>query len=59
LNKKNEESWVQYVEKNQMGNTQLTEKFFIYKEQIVSLRIALQRHFNNCMTSIKNGLPEV
>lgn len=42
-----------------MGRMQLTDKFFSYKQHIVTLRETLQRHFNNCMQSIKNGLPEV
>lgn len=31
LNKKNEEEWVTYLETNQMGMIQLTDKFFAYK----------------------------
>ena len=59
LNKKNEEEWVTYVETNELGQLQLTDKFFAYKQEIVTLRTALNNHFNQCMTSIKNGLPEV
>jgi hypothetical protein len=59
LNKKNEEEWVTYLETNGMGMIQLTDKFFAYKQTIVTLRETLNRHFNTCMTSIANGLPEV
>jgi hypothetical protein len=59
LNKKNEEEWVSYLETNGMGVIQLTDKFFEYKQRIVTLRETLNRHFNTCMTSIQNGLPEV
>jgi predicted restriction endonuclease len=59
LNKKNEEEWVGYLETNGLGMIQLTDKFFAYKQNIVTLRETLNRHFNTCMTSIKNGLPEV
>ncbi len=59
LNKKNEEEWVDYLEANGMGMIQMTDKFFAYKQNIVTLRETLQRHFNTCMNSIKNGLPEV
>lgn len=31
LNKKNEEEWVKYLETNEMGMLQLTDKFFAYK----------------------------
>lgn len=48
-----------YVETNELGQLQLTEKFFAYKQQIVTLKNTLNKHFNTCMTSIKNGLPEV
>lgn len=59
LNKKNEEEWIDYLETNGLGIPQLTEKFFVYKQNIVTLRETLQRHFNTCISSIKNGLPEV
>ena len=59
LNKKNEEEWVTYIETNGLGILQLTDKFFTYKQNIVTLRETLNKHFNTCMTSIMKGLPEV
>lgn len=59
LVKKNEEDWLTYLETNGMGMMQLTDKFFAYKQNIVTLRETLNRHFNTCMTSIQQGLPEV
>jgi hypothetical protein len=59
LNKENEKEWVTYVKTNDKGMNQLADKFFAYKQTIVTLRETLNRHFNTCMTSIANGLPEV
>lgn len=59
LNKKNEEEWVVMLETNELGQLQMTDKFFAYKQQIVTIKETLNKHFNTCMTSIKNGLPEV
>ncbi len=41
LNKKNEEEWVDYLEANGMGMIQMTDKFFAYKQNIVTLRETL------------------
>lgn len=41
LNKKNEEEWVDYLETNGMGMVQLTDKFFVYKQNMVTLRETL------------------
>lgn len=35
------------------------ERFFKYKSNIVSLRSAVENHFNNTMREISNGLPSV
>lgn len=59
LNKKNEEPWVPYIETNPMGKLQLTDKFFAYKQNIVTLRETLEKHFNTCMNNIRKGLPDV
>ena len=35
------------------------EKFYKYKQEIITLREAAEKHLNSCISSIEAGLPEV
>ena len=59
LNKRNEEKFSDYIEKNHKGQPHFGEAFFKYKSQISELRQTVEHHFNSLMSSIENGLPEV
>ena len=37
----------------------LGEKFFKYKQEVNTLRIAVDNHFNRVITQIEAGLPDV
>ena len=59
LNRKNEENWVDKLEAEPGQPICMGHQFFAYKQEIVTLRETLQRHFNSVMLSIERGLPEV
>lgn len=59
LNRKNEENWINYLDNHNDVSFHLGERFFAYKQEIVTLRETLERHFNSIMASIEKGLPEV
>ena len=59
LNQKNEERFTDYLEKDYKGQTILGHAFFKYKQEMSTLRDTVERHINNLMSSIENGLPEV
>ena len=59
LNAKNEEDWIKYLDRDHEGRPYNGERFTKYKEEITTLREALERHFNTAMGSISAGLPEV
>ena len=59
LTKRTEENWLSYTDTDEDLNVTLCEKFFAYKQDLISLRSALENHFKNCLESIQNGLPEV
>ena len=59
LNARNEENWLNYLDNEGDYTYHLGERFFVFKQQIVTLRETLERHFNTIMLSIQNGLPEV
>lgn len=42
-----------------MGGALATPKFFEYKKNIIHSKTILENYFNSCMTSIRNGMPEV
>jgi hypothetical protein len=59
LNKRNEEDWQLYLEANEDGKLHIGEKFFRYKQDVNTLRDAVERHFSKVINQIEAGLPEV
>lgn len=59
LNRKNEETWVDKLDIDHMGAYIIGNRFNAFKQEMISLRETLERHFNTIMLSIQNGLPEV
>ena len=51
LTKRTEENWLSYTERDDDNNVRLGDKFQKYKEDLVTLRAALERHFNKCLVS--------
>ncbi len=54
-----EQNWLDNVEYDVSGKMFLAAKFFRYKEQVTTLRNAVEHHFNNVMREISNGLPSI
>ena len=46
LTKLSEEDWLKYIDKDFKGKCVLGERFFKYKQDINSVRIVLEKHFN-------------
>jgi len=46
LTKLSEEDWLKYIDKDIKGNSVIGERFFKYKQDINSVRIVLEKHFN-------------
>ena len=41
-----EQDWLKYIDRDFKGQSQLGERFFKYKQDINSVKIVLERHFN-------------
>ena len=59
LNEKNEENWLNYVELDHHGKPYLGEMWSKFKTTLVTLREAMETHFDKLAASILAGLPEV
>ena len=60
LNGKNEEDWTEYLDIDQVSKKPIMgEKFFKYKQEIITLREAAERHLNSAVADIEAGLPDV
>ena len=59
LTKKNECNFVNLLDADDNGHLSLGENFYNHQKTIVSLKDTCNKHFNTCMTSIVNGLPEL
>lgn len=59
LTARTEEDWVAYTDVDINNDIQLGEKFFKFKQDLITLRATLENHFNKCLVSIQQGLPEV
>ena len=59
LNKKNEEKWVDKLEVDHNATYSMGNEFLVYKQEIVTIRETLERHFNNIMLSIERDQPEI
>lgn len=59
LNKRNEEDWQLYLEVDGFGAIHLGDRFFKYKQDVNSLRDAVERHFSKVINQIEAGLPDV
>ncbi len=46
LTKLSEVDWLKYIDKDFKGKCVLGERFFKYKQDINSVRIVLEKHFN-------------
>lgn len=59
LNKRNEEDWQLYVEVDGQGAIHLGERFFRYKQDVNSLKTAVETHFSKVINQIEAGLPDI
>ncbi len=54
-----EQNWLDNVEYDLNGKMFIAAKFYRYKEQVTTLRQAVELQFNNVMREISNGLPSI
>lgn len=59
LNKRNEEDWQTYLEIDGEGRIHLGEKFYRYKQDVNTLKYAVDTHFTRIISQIEAGLPDV
>ena len=59
LQRKLDNPWVTFTEKDDLGRLYLGQKFFKYKESCLTLVETLQKHFTDSMRQIHDGLEDI